>query len=46
MTFFYDGSDVTPFLPRNVILNLIRRVVDSRLPSETYFFLPLLSQLL
>ncbi|KAK8455977.1 hypothetical protein SEVIR_4G253300v4 [Setaria viridis] len=36
---FYDGSDVTPFLPRVVIFNLLRRVVNSGLPAERYFFL-------
>nr|CAB3457052.1 unnamed protein product [Digitaria exilis] len=32
---FYDGSDVTPFLPRLVIFNLLRGVVNSRIPSES-----------
>nr|CAB3453373.1 unnamed protein product [Digitaria exilis] len=32
---FYDGSDVTPFLPRLVVFNLLRGVVNSRLPSES-----------
>ncbi|RLN35969.1 hypothetical protein C2845_PM03G03310 [Panicum miliaceum] len=32
---FYDGSDVTPFLPRHKVVNALKGVKNSRLPSES-----------
>jgi hypothetical protein len=34
----YDGSDVTPFLPRHEIVNALKGADNSRLPPERYFF--------
>ncbi|RLM84447.1 hypothetical protein C2845_PM04G21890 [Panicum miliaceum] len=33
---FYDGSDVTPFLPRHEIVNALKGADNSRLPSERW----------
>ena len=31
---FYDGSDVTPFLPRHVVVDALHGANNLRLPSE------------
>ena len=38
---FYDGSEVTPFLPRSKIVEVLSRKKDYLLPSEWYFSFPL-----
>ncbi|KAK3151821.1 hypothetical protein QOZ80_3AG0251070 [Eleusine coracana subsp. coracana] len=32
---FYDGSELTPFLPRSKIVKILKRHKDNRLPSES-----------
>jgi len=35
---FYDGSDVTPFLSRQKVVDALKGANNSILPSERYFF--------
>lgn len=35
---FYDGSRVTPFLPKCKIAQVLRGVINFPLPSERYLF--------
>nr|CAB3457610.1 unnamed protein product [Digitaria exilis] len=35
---FYDGSGVTPFLPKHKIVQVLRGAIDFPLPSERYLF--------
>jgi len=35
---FYDGSDVTPFLPRHEVINALNGANNFSLPSERYLF--------
>jgi hypothetical protein len=35
---FYDGSEVTPFMPKRKIAQVLRQVINFPLPSEGYNF--------
>jgi hypothetical protein len=39
---FYDGSKLTPFLPKSKIVNALRGVKNFALPLKRFFFLPVI----